>query len=86
MKTRVPHHPTTTKRRAKNLPRSEKIVRTWEADGWAYELAQRPSGDYVTYAVEIDGDGWRITSGATVKATLATETEAEAEALLSVEE
>ena len=86
MKTRSPYHPTTSKRRAKNLPRSEKIVRAWEADGWAYELCQRPSGDYVTYAVEIDGDGWRVASGATVKATLATETEAEAEALLSVEE
>jgi hypothetical protein len=86
MKTRIPHHTTTAKRRAKNLPRSEKIIRSWEAEGWAYELAQHRSGDYILYGVEIDGDGWRIESAATIKATLATVTPAEVEALLSVEE
>ncbi len=86
MKTRTPYHPTPTKRRARNMPRREEIVRAWEEDGWAYQLCQRPSGDYVLYAVETDGDGWSIASGATVKAALATETEADAEALLSVGE
>ena len=53
------------------LPASEKTVRQWEAGGWAYELCQKSSGTYTVYAVEIDGEGWRVESNPTVKGCLA---------------
>jgi hypothetical protein len=62
---------TARKVRARKLPRNDKLIREWEADGWDYALYQKPSGDYKLLAYEIDGDDWRITSGQTIKATLA---------------
>jgi hypothetical protein len=89
MKKRSPHIQTpNTKVRAKVMPRAEKIIRSWDANGWAYELAQRPTGVFVVYAVEIDGDGWRVESGDTVKAAMKAMRESDADVLnlLSVSE
>ena len=79
---------TARKVRARKLPRTDRLVREWEADGWDYALYQKPSGDYKLLAYEIGGDDWRITSGATVKAALAAAkvSDADAEKLLLVEE
>lgn len=79
---RSPHlRSTTPKVRNPVLPREEKIIRAWEANGWAYELAQRPTGVFVVYAVEIDGDGWRVESGDTVKAALKAMAQSDADIL-----
>lgn len=86
MKRRAPSLTTTPKRRARNVPRSEKIIRAWEADGWAYELAQRPTGDFALYAVDLASDEWRISSAPTIKGALATIAQQDAESLLSVAE
>ena len=77
-----------TKVRVKKMPRSEKIVREWDADGWAYCLCQRPSGLYVIYAAEEDGDGWRIESSHTIKGALAAVRQGDADilSLMSVAE
>jgi len=74
--------------RARKLPRPDRLVREWEADGWDYALYQKPSGSYVLLAYEIDGDDWKIESGDTIKACLAAAkaTSAEVEALLLVPE
>lgn len=69
------------KKRTPHLPRREKLVRQWIANGWHYELTQRPSGSYAVYAMETDGDGWRIESGATVKAALAAIAQPDADVL-----
>jgi hypothetical protein len=78
----------TRKVRARKLPRPDRLVREWAADGWEYSLYQKPSGSYMLLAYEIDGDNWRIESGDTIKATLAAAkaTDAEVEKLLEVEE
>lgn len=74
--------------RSPALPQSEKSVRSWEADGWSYELCQRSNGNYTVYAVEDEGPGWAIESAPTVKACLAAvrQTPAEMDALLEVAE
>jgi hypothetical protein len=62
--------PATPKTRSRKMLRNDKIIRTWEQGGWAYEMSQRPDGSYVVAAVEIDGDGWRVESGDTPKGCL----------------
>lgn len=67
--------------RTPSIPRPEKPVRSWEASGWAYQLAQRPDGSYVVYAVESNGDGWRIGSGDTVRVAIASVRQSDADVL-----
>lgn len=79
--------PSTSKRRAKRLPQKDKIIRTLERDGWAYEIYQRPSGAYLLCGVEIDGDDWRTEEHTTIRACLAQATPIETdEALLDMAE
>ena len=79
---------TGAKVRARKLPRKDKLIREWEADGWDHALYQKPSGSYMLLAYEIDGDNWKIESGDTIKACLAAArvTDAEVESLLLVAE
>ena len=65
--------------RVKKLPRSEKTVRKGETGPWSWELCQRPSGTYVLYAVETDGENWRIESADTIKGCFAALSVADAE-------
>lgn len=78
----------TRKVRARKLPRPDRLVREWEDKGWDFAIYQKPSGNYMLLAYEIDGDNWRIESGDTIKACLsaAKATDAEVEALLLVPE
>lgn len=76
------------RKRTPTLPRSPRLIRTWEVDGWSYRLEQTPAGSYLASAIEIDGDGWRVESADTIKACLAAvnQSDAEMEKLLDVPE
>lgn len=78
----------TNMKRKPTLPRPEKTVREWEADGWCYELCQRSNGTYVVYGADIHSDDWCVESASTIKAALAAvrQTPSEIDALLAVEE
>lgn len=74
--------------RSRNLPRKDRLVKRYDKNGWEVSIYQRPSGDFLVHAFEINGDRWKIESGPSIKAALEAigQTDADMEKLLEVEE
>lgn len=57
-----------TIRRIPRVPRSDKLIRTWDDGDWSYDIYQRPNGDYTI--VGVSDDDWAMVTRSNIKAAL----------------